>query len=356
MAYTTINKSSSFMNTKLFTGSGADNNAITGVGFQPDLIWFKNRSTANDHAWVDSIRGARKAISSNNNTNAVNLNAGQDFDDFNADGFTVDTPSQLNSFNRSGDSIATWNFKAGTAASGATTGSGTAKTYSSSSSSTSGFSIVTYGGNATAGHTIPHGCGSAPKTIIVKKIDGATRDWAVYMNSYGGGTDALFLNSTTGGSTTAGYWNDTAPSSSVFTLGDSDVVNGNGNNYIAYCYSDITGYQKSGGYIGNNSTDGPFCYTGHKPQFLLIKRYGGGSDDWYVFDSKRLGYNPDNKSLRPNTSATEADASGYALEIYSHGFKPRVANSAINASGGTYAYLSIGQTLVGSNDTPSVAR
>ena len=238
MAFTTINNGSLFMNTKLYTGNGANNHAITGVGFQPDFVWCKNRTSAQSHALVNSVTG-RNALISNSTSAQYVMNAGQDFGTFDSDGFTVLVPNQLNSFNFNGGSLVSWNWKAN--------GTGSANTVGSinstvSANTTSGFSIVTFTGTGSAA-TVGHGLGAIPKMIIIKSLSGGTSDWIVYHNSIGNGK-ALKLNSTVSPSADAGYFNSTTPTSTVFSLGSDGFSNGSGQTMVAYCFADVQGFSK----------------------------------------------------------------------------------------------------------------
>ena len=356
MAYTDIDKPSDYFNTKIFTGDNSANNSVTAVGFQPNWIWFKNRNAANDHALVDSVRG-RKALSTNNNSAELTLNADKDFQSFDSDGFTVDVVEQLNSFNKSGDSLVSWNWKAGTSVSGNTGGSGTAKSYSGSVNTDAGFSITSFTGNGTIGHTIPHSLNAIPSMFIIKKYGGSgdstARDWDVYHQSLGN-TKVIFLNTTAAHSTSSEYWNDTTPTSSVITLGANDQINGNNNTYICYAFSEKKGYSKFGSYIGGGSNF-PFIYTGFKPAFVLIKNTNA-TQSWRLVDNKRIGYNPNNIQLYPNLTNAES-TSEYVVDIISNGFKVIATDAGVNGSGNTLIYMAFSsEPFTTSSGVPATAR
>ena len=347
MAYTTINKSTDYFNNKLWTGDGSSSRNITGVGFQPDWVWGKCRNTTVSHALYDVVRGSSKLLSSNGasaeGTNAA-LNA------FVSDGFTVNSDSYLNG---NSNTYVAWNWKAGTAVSGQTTGSGTYKTYTGSVNTTSGFSIIKYTGNGTAGHTIPHRLGVAPKMIMVKSVN-ANEDWMVY-NKNSGASNFLILNATAAAASGT-QWNSTTPTSSVFSIGSNNNMNQNGNNFIAYCFANVQGYSQFAGYTGNNNTNGPFIYTGFKPAFIIIKKSSNAGNNWYMWDNKRNTSNLTNKYLNPDLSSAEGTANYGHIDILSNGFKTRsAANDEINQSGHTFIYMAFGQTLVGTNNTPNNA-
>ena len=274
MAYTTINKSTDNFNTKLYTGNSGTLN-VTGVGFQPDFTWIKSRTSSSyGHDLYDAVRGATKTLNSNN-TNAEYTEADR-LQSFDSNGFTLGSAGATNS----STNYVSWNWKAGTTGSGNTTGSGTAKTYNYSVNTTAGFSIVKYVGNGTAGQQIPHHLGAVPHLILLKPLDRAD-NWRVYhhKNTSAPETDFLKLQSTAATVDNNDVWNDAAPTSTYFTLGGNAGVQANDEEFIAYCFSEKTGYSKFGSYTGNGNADGTFVYTGFKPAFLIIKKNGAG-DNW----------------------------------------------------------------------------
>jgi len=347
MAYTTINKSTDYFNTKLYTGN-AGTQSITGVGFQPDWVWIKRRNTTGGNMLTDSIRGVTKTIITNENTAEQTFANG--LTAFGTDGFTVGSEGGFNSSN----TIVSWNWKAGTTGSGTTSGGGTGKAYSYSVNTTAGFSIVKWIGNGSAGHAIPHHLGAVPSMIILKTLD-QVGDSLVYhhKNTSDPKTEFLRLKSDAATQDEAAIWNDTAPTADYFYTGTESTVNGNNNNFIAYCFAEKTGYSKFGSYEGNGNADGVFVYTGFKPAFLLIKRTDT-TKNWFLHDNKRLGYNPKNEYLHPNLSAAETTST--EVDILSNGFKFNSTGSGHNGSGGTYIYMAIGQSLTGSNNVPCTAR
>ena len=344
MAYTTINKSSLHMNTKLYTGNSSTQ-SITGVGFQPDLTWIKQRGGTTNHVLYDAVRGAYWTIQSNTNSTQ---SADDGLTGWNSDGFNIGNVATTN-LNTS--TYAGWNWKAGTSVSGNTSGSGTSKTYTGSVNTDSGFSIIRYFGNGTLGHTIPHHLGVAPSMMIIKITDGDTSDWYVYHKDLGN-TGILFLSNTNASSNSNAYWNSTTPTSSVFTVGDQTGNNSNNNTFVAYCFADVQGYSKFGSYIGNGNADGTFVYTGFKPAFVMRKDTSA-TNEWTLIDSKRSTYNQTNQTLVPN--ASDAEDGDFDIDILSNGFKCRTAESAHNGSGRTYIYMAFAEEpLVG--DNPATAR
>ena len=193
--------------------------------------------------------------------------------------------------------------------------------------------------------------------IIVKNLDTNPMDWSVYHKDVASAnTRRLRLNSNDYYNTDSSYWNNTSPSSTVFTVGSSTSTNSNDVNMIAYCFVDIPGYSKMGGYTGTENADGPFIYTGFKPSIIIIKKATSGtSQNWRILDNKRLGYNVNNYPLYPSASAVEG-TSETVLDILSNGFKLRGTGGAVNSNGTGYVYYAVGQTLVGSNNVPSTAR
>ena len=345
MAYTTINKSTDYFNTKLWTGNGSAGHAITGVGHQPDLVWVKVRGGTGDHGLWDSVRGVDKRLQSNENS-AETTTSGVSA--FGTDGFTMGT-----SYNVNGDNYATWNWKAGGGAGSANT-DGSINTTATSVNTTAGFSISTYTGNGTAGATIGHGLGVVPKMIIVKNKTHSGGNWVVYHESLGN-TKAIYLD-LTDASGTAGAWNNTSPTSSVFTVNNANALNGSGGReYVAYCFAEKTGYSKFGSYTGNGNADGTFVYTGFKPAVVIMKK-SSGADGWQMFDNKRDLSNPGIHRLEADSNAAEYTGQADHLDMYSNGFKPRYSGGNLNGSGATYIYMAIGQSLVGSNNVPCTAR
>jgi len=343
MAYTTIKKSSDYFNTKLYTGNGSTGHAITGVGFQPDWLWIKERSSTSSHFIYDAIRGVNVKLSSN--TTDADSTVADSMTSFDSDGFTVGNNGATN---ENGQTVVAWNWLASN-----TTASNTDGSISStvSANTTSGFSIVKWTGTE-ANATIGHGLGVAPSMIIIKNTEKAT-SWVVYHKSLGA-TKALYLESTGASSTTPVFFNNTEPTSSVFTVGTNDGANGNGQINIAYCFAEKQGFSKFGSYVGNGSINGTFIYTGFKPALVILKRTESAGTDWNLVDNKRAGYNPDNYFLAPNSSGAENSVNDI-VDLLSNGFKLTSASGASNASGGSYIYMAFAaEPLVG--DNPATAR
>jgi len=352
MAYTTINKSTDYFNTKIYTGNGGTQSI--NVGFQPDWSWFKSRDASNYHALIDAVRGETKVLYSN----GTDVEATYTAVDFTSTGYDLTHNSSLNSINSNGSTKVAWNWLAN-----GTGSANTAGTINSTVSvnTTAGFSIVSYTGNGTGGATVGHGLGVAP-SMIIEKGRSVTDDWLIYHKSIGA-TKGLALNNTTAEAASTGYWNDTAPTSSLFTIGNNGKVNTNGGTHVAYCFAEKTGYSKFGSYTGNGNADGTFVYTGFKPAFVILKTSNltGG---WYIKDSIRSGgTNPNgsnpNETDNPtaNTSNAENKASAFGMDILSNGFKLRATDGYVNFDGGNYIYMAFAEApLVGTNGVTAKAR
>jgi len=345
MAYTTINKSSLHMNTKLYTGNGGTQ-SITGVGFQPDWTWIKNRSSTEDHMLYDAVRGVTKDIRANN-TNAESTNTNS-LTAFGTDGYSIGSSGNINN---NGSNFASWNWKAN--------GTGVSNTSGSinstvSANTASGFSIVKWTGNGSTA-TIGHGLGVAPSVILVKNYS-ASMNWISYWKALGANKYLEFNLANAAGTGTT-EWNNTSPTSSVFSVGNTGSGNQSGGSLIAYCFADVQGYSKvSGSYVGNgNASSGTFVYTGFKPAFVIFKSSTVAGSQWYIYDNKRNESNITNNKLYPNL--TNAESSGdNQIDILSNGFKMRSGNGDSNNSGSTYIYMAFGQSIVGSNNVPCTAR
>ena len=344
-----IDKPSDYFNTKLYTGTGSSL-AVTGVGFQPDLNWTKDRGATENHTLTDAVRGATKRLFSNT-TGAESINVSS-LTSFDSDGFTVAGAGTNGGNNQN---YVSWNWKAGTSVSGTTTGSGTAKTYSGSVNTDAGFSIITYVGNNSAGMTVPHHLGAVPKMIIVKNRDEGTESWQVYHGSLGA-TKYLNLNLSNAVGTNSNRWNNTEPTSSVFTNGVNGATNENNSDHIAYCFAEKQGYSKFGSYIGNGNDDGTFIYLGFKPAWTMIKRTNS-ADNWVIDDATRSPFNLMENTLYANLSNAEYTSNLYGIDFLSNGFKIRDNDGNYNGSGSTYIYMAFAENpFVTSTGVPATAR
>ena len=457
----TINNGKLYFNSVLYTGNGSTQ-SITGVGFQPDWVWYKSRSDAYNNGLFDIVRGVDKFLSSNSSGEESTISG---IASFNSDGFTVGSDAGSNG---SSKTFVGWSWlAAGTAPSNtyvvkvvsdsgnkyrfddfgtsavtleiseggtftfdqsdssnsghplrfSTTSNGThgggseyttgvttngtpgnagaytritvaasaptlyyyctahsgmggqantpvTNSFSNfagsiqsniSPNTTSGFSVVTYTGAGSAG-TIGHGLNAVPSMYIVKIRSGRTGDWLVYHNAVSADpqTDFLKLNEANAVADESTIWNDTAPTSSVFSVGTEATVSGNSNTFVAYCFAEKQGYSKFGSYVGNGSADGTFVYTGFKPALFIIKRTDG-SNNWMIWDNKRTGFNIDNNELYPNQSAAEGDDD--RIDLLSNGIKWRNGGATCNGSGSTYIYMALAENpFTSSTGTPVTAR
>jgi hypothetical protein len=330
---------SDYFNTVLYSGNDSTN-AITGVNFQPDLVWLKRRSGTNAHQLYDAIRGAGKVLHPNTNDGEADETA---FNSFDTDGFEVDGGS--NSHNASGETYVAWNWLAGN---GTTTNDASSTGVGSTDSvysvnTTAKCSIVTYTGTGSA-TTIAHGLGAKPNTIWIKRRTVADYgNWSIYVDSpnMGAGKSIYFdLNNAAG--TSSSMMNDTEPTSSVFTVNTSSGTNTNTHEYVAFCFSNVEGYSKFGEYAGNASAEGPFVYTGFRPAWILLKNVAD-AEWWSLFDNKRLGYNEVNSILSPNDTNQEYAAGGGGIDILSNGFKIRGTSGNFNGSGDAHIYMAFAE-------------
>jgi hypothetical protein len=307
----TIKKGNAYFDASLFAPTSGVSGSVTGVNFQPDFVWSKNRGAAESHTLIDAVRGGGNLLQSNT-TNAEQ--SGSFITSFNSNGFSYGTGIFV-----TGNYVG-WQWK---------------------ESASAGFDIVTYTGTGSA-RTISHSLGVAPKMIIIKDRTSGSNFWVVghtsiTWNSY------LRLNDTTSIETSIVAWNNTAPTSSVFSLGTSNVLNASSNNYIAYLFAEVAGFSKFGSYTGNGSTDGPFVYLGFRPRFVMVKLTSSAGGNWVIMDSARPTYNKGNSDLLyPNLSNAEA-SSGSGVEMLSNGFKLNGTYGDVNASGLTYIYAAFAE-------------
>ena len=353
MAYTTIDKPSNYFDTLIYSGNGSNGHAISGLDFQPDWVWLKNRNTGNTHEAFDSVRGATKTLYPDRSDEEY-VNSTGSLTSFNSDGFTVGSGDGAN---KSGSGIASWNWKAGTSFTNDASGTGIGSIDSTGSvNQDAGFSIVSFDLSGQSGNeTIKHGLNTAPKVVITKRRSGGAGDWTSYFGAIG--NSYLVLSSTSAGATNTSFMNNTAPTSSVFTVGDPSWWGANP--FIAYCFSEKQGYSKFGSYTGSGNTDGPFVYTGFKPAFVICK-ITSGTDQWVLYDNKRDTFNVTEQILRPNTSGAEGTESGAKMDLLSNGFKLRGSGGGIgqtNNSGGSYIYMAFAENpFVTSTGIPGLAR
>ena len=319
---------SSPLSTVLWTGNGGTQ-SITGVGFQPDLVWIKERTGTDHYRLQDTVRGAGYRLYSS--TTSAEGYTNDSITSFNADGFSLGSSLAVN---ESGQNYVAWCWKAGGAA--VTNNDGTISSQVSANVE-GGFSVVSYTGvGSGSNRTVGHGLNQAPEIIIVKNRDG-TQGWLVWTTLIDGSSDYLFLNSP-GPKDNSGQ---ALPTSTVFNIQNDGggESNKNGNRYIGYCFHSVTGVSKFGTYTGNGSTNGSTVTTGFKPSFIMTKRVDLGSG-WYIADNKRNPTDPRNLLLNINFAGTEIVGTGTSyFNFNSDGFQVTATTDEINANGGTYLYM-----------------
>ena len=338
-AYTTIDDPTEYFNVKLYAGANNDNVAYTfdanAGDFQPDWLWIKNRTTTQHHAVFDSNRGATKrlltSLSSSNGETTENTN----LDSFDSNGFTLDEELIVN---KDSNNYVAWAWKANGGTTSSNSNGGITSTVQANT--TAGFSIVTWQGTGNAA-TIGHGLGVAPKVVWVKNRD-KNSQFAVYHKDIGA-THYLAVSDNDARADYDGYWNDTHPTTTVFSTGsDGDVCGGNGENVVAYCFAEIAGYSRFGSYLGNANNSGPYIYTGFKPEMIIIKIADGHSESWHMWDIKRSADgNPNQEPLSPNTTASEigGNSAPYDIDFCANGFKIREDHDITNGDGDRYIYM-----------------
>jgi hypothetical protein len=339
-----VTKPNTVFDVKLYTGTGSSQ-SITGLGFSPNFLWFKNRSGANSHALFDTVRGRASGLISDSTGAEQTSSAGNDLSSFDSTGFTVGTPQNFNSPNINGGSIVAWTWDAGTT----TVTNNTAGTITPTgvrANATAGFSIVTYTGTG-ANATVGHGLGVAPSFVIVKSRSNTT-DWQGYHIALGQNY-TIQLQSTSAAINVSNYWNGGVSSTTFGINGSYDGINFSGYTYVAYCFAPVVGYSSFGSFSSNQSLDGPFIYCGFRPRWILVKaaiRTSGSN--WSIIDAAR---NTGNFSvsgngtniLYANTSGSEFSSGGAQLDILSNGFKVRNNSGDINDNG-TYIYAAFAES------------
>ena len=346
MAYTTIDDPTAYFQTKIYSGNGSSQN-ITGLDFAPNWVWVKSRSDARQHALVDTVRGVNQEIASNLSAAEFTAGGTGSITAFTSDGFSLGGSGDVNN---NGSTFVSWNWKAGTSFTNDASSTGVGSIDSAGSVSTdAGFSIVTYTGSGSAA-TIGHGLGSTPACYMIKQRN-TTGGWIVYHkgNTSSPETDYLRLDKTDATVDDA-IFNDTAPTSSVFSIGTNAPVNTSGGTYVAYCFAEKTGYSKFGSYTGNGNADGAFVYLGFSPSFVMTKRTDSTSG-WHMQDNKRDGFNYNNHRLFANSSGAEETT--VRMDLLSNGFKYRDGDGNY----GTNIYMAFAENpIVTSTGIPGTAR
>jgi len=328
-----------YFNTVLYTGDGTTSRSITGVGFQPDFVWGRERNGAAHHTLVDAVRGlSTGGRLSSNRTNAEDNVSNATLASFDSDGFT--TGSSANIFNTDGRTFAAWNWKAGNTTTVNEDGSISANT---SVNTSAGFSIVTFTSPASGTFTVGHGLGTTPNVIIHKERSRAV-NWGMWHDGVmTSASQYLILNTTGALASYSNYWGSAVPTSSVFGMGINASVAAS-QNLVCYCFAEVEGFSKFGKYVGNGNAEGTFVHTGFRPAFVMVKRTNTSGTEWVMFDNKRDSYNEVIRYIFPSSNAAEATSTSYyGLDFLSNGFKWRRVHTPTNNSGDTYVYMAFAE-------------
>ena len=358
MAYTTIDNPELHFQAKTYTGNGtaigSGGQAITLDGdedMQPDWVWIKDRSDSDRPRMFDVIRGVTKELDTSDTTGETTLTEG--LTTFGSDGFTVGNHEGVNS---NTDSFVAWCWKAG--GSGSSNTDGSINTIKTSANTTSGFSINTFTGTQNVG-TVGHGLGSAPGVMIVKNTADSSDAWYVYHQGLASDpeTDYIILNTTAAKVDYHTPWNDTAPTSSVFTVGADGGNNENTSTMLAFCFAEKQGFSKFGSYTGNGSSSansGPFVYLGFKPSLVIVKNTSG-TEGWQIWDNKRSSFNGQGSNISPNSA--NAESTGVRVHFFSNGFQLVSSGADQNTDGNVFIYMAFAEApFVNSNGVPCNAR
>ncbi len=330
MAYTTIDNAAEYFQTVLYTGNETNRTITfddTDANTDPDMVWIKARNDANSHELFDSVRGVQKPLFPDGS--AVEGSTSDSLTAFNTDGFNLGTGGGING---NSDTLVAWCWK---------------------ESATAGFDIVTFTGNQTA-RTISHSLSAKPEWMWIKNRE-KDENWHMFHGTLGGTFTAESNTTDTFGNGST-IWNDTDPTTSVFTLGNNGNINETGSDIVIYLWAGKQGFSKFGVYTGNGSTDGPFVYTGFKPEWLMIKKSSAAGNNWQISDGKRSPINCTNERLFLDVPDVEATDS-LDQDFLSNGFKIRKSSTLNNASGATYVYWAFANSpFVNSKGVPTNAR
>tara|TARA_B100001121_G_scaffold233026_1_gene206390 strand:- start:462 stop:2966 length:2505 start_codon:yes stop_codon:yes gene_type:complete len=336
----TIPEGSKYFDVLLYSANNGSHQAktISGLDFSPDFVWCKNRSRNNRHALFDVVRGATKRMRSDGNESEVTDS--DTLTSFNSDGFSIGADVGEYGVNADdGSNFVAWCWEAGSSTVSDSSGS---ITVNRRTSATAGFSIISYSGNNTSGATIAHGLGTAPGMLVVKSRS-QNRGWNTLWNVNGSGagpTRYVQWQRDHSPVTNSSWWNNTAPSSSVITLGNDNDVNDSSQNYICYAWANVEGYQAVGRYIGNGNILGTFINTGFRPAWVFIRRLDS-TGNWILMDEARNPGNPVNERLRAESNNGTSGSYNVAY-FFSNGFQLQDQyDGSWNADGGNFAYLAI---------------
>ena len=359
MAYTVIDKPSDYFNTVLYTGNNTSQ-SITGVGFQPDWVWLKERNGTEQHNLYDSVRGVYKRLMAD--ANSLEYSSDTQLTAFGSDGFSVGSSDAIND---AGNTMVAWNWRAGTAFTNdaSSTSIGTLDS-AGSSNQEAGFSIVSYTSNGSSNQSVAHNLGGVPEMIISKNRDSTSASynyWTVYHHSLATANDKKLKLNTTDAASTTNEWGDTDPTSTVYSLHTSGdgTTNHSTDKMISYCFRSIKGYSKFSSYIGNgqDTPNGVFTYLGFTPAFILIK--ATDSNSWVIVDDKRpADPNPVDSSLAANSSDAETTGdSNTTFDFLSNGFRTNGNSGNNNSSGQEYIFMAFASSpFTTSTGIPATAK
>ena len=354
MAYTTTDDPSAHFQVITWTGNTSAPRSFTNDGnsdLQPDIVWAKNRTTAGtDHELYNSTMGTGTETNlqpNNDNAKGTATTYGQ-LTAFLTDGFTVNAGgTNDDKFNENNSNFVAWQWKVGGGTTATnTTGNGIDSTVQANT--TAGVSLVFYTGDGTnSGRTVGHGLGAVPKMIISKDRDATSNvpGWRIYHQAMGA---TKYLEITTPAARTFNDWDNTAPTSSVYSIGGDGgykPTNTASTEYIALVFADVQGFSKFDSYIGTGDANGPFVFTGFKPAFVLTKNITNAGYDWIIMDSKRDPVNEVDQSIWANNSGTEYDGAGISLDMdfLSNGFKIRTSRAELNNNGAEFIYMAFAE-------------
>jgi hypothetical protein len=333
-----IKKGNAYFDATTYSGQNTSLSITNSGSMQPDLVWIKKRSGATDHNLTDVVRGTNRNLISNSTAAEDTVARLTSFD---SGGFTL--AGSFDNTNISGSTYVAWQWDAGTTTVTNTSGSISAQVRANP---TAGFSVVTYTGTGSVA-TVGHGLGVTPQMVIIKNRTGSN-GWTTYhaFQNASPASGYVQINSIAAFTTFTNVFNNTAPTSSVFTVGTDASTNGNTNNFVAYCFAPVAGYSAFGKYTGNGSADGPFVYCGFRPRYVLVKR-SDSTGNWFIWDSTRDPYNTVLRELYADATGSEYTRSGSSdsLDLLSNGFKIRLSSTYAdrNANGGTYIFMAFAE-------------
>lgn len=334
----TITNGAKYMSATTYAGSASQqviNSNMTAL----DFAWIKNRTTARSHALVDTVRGGSPMWTLFSDLTAAESNTSPNYNPTSISGSSITLGGATLGLNNAGENFVMWGWYTNGGSSSSNTNGSITSTVSVGA--TQGFSVVTYTGTGVL-TTVGHGLGAVPNMIILKARN-TTGDWQVYTSMTGAG-NYLLLDTTAASAASSTKWNNTTPTSSVFSVGVDTTTNMLATTYVAYCFAAVKGFSAFGSYTGNGSADGPFVYLGFRPRFVLVKRTDT-TGSWELYDSSRSTYNEMENLLEPNNSNAEytSAAGGYSIDFTSNGFKIRGTGASYNGSGGSFIYAAFAE-------------